>query len=65
MTAHPHLTYRAALIPLQPSIIAAYVGQPILAAAGFQPARGALGALWAHACRVHTRVNASAPKLLQ
>jgi len=41
------------------------VGQPILAAAGFQPAlgiRGARGALWAHACRVHTRVNAgSAP----
>jgi polygalacturonase len=38
------------------------VGQPILAAAGFQPApglRGARGALWAHACRVHTRVNAS------
>jgi hypothetical protein len=40
----------------------ALVGQPILAAAGFQPAlltrcrhRGAR----THACRVHTRVNAS------
>jgi hypothetical protein len=53
MTAHPH-----------PSISAARcVGQPILAAAGFQPARGALRALWANACRVHTRVNASVPKL--
>jgi hypothetical protein len=25
------------------------------------PTRGARGALWAHACSVHTRVNASSP----